>query len=145
MGNVSLVVQEQEVSVPCLQRLERRWTLVALGLFPEVLCHCSEQQRNNCQHFHNGGHYPKYYHQEPKEVEIPIYSPILSRFDWIKISWLSISHAQSAAHNVLTYQLFRWEMAQRRHGIMPYVCTITDLNISNPHILCVTDPLSTGT
>jgi len=27
---------------------------------------------------------------------------------------------------------------------MPFVCTITDLNISNTHILCVTDSLSTS-
>jgi len=36
-------------------------------------------------------------------------------------------------------------MVRPRNSIMPYVRPITDLNISNTHMLCVTDSLSTDT
>ena len=35
-------------------------------------------------------------------------------------------------------------MVRLRNTYVPYICTITDLNISNTHILCVTDSLSTS-
>ena len=37
------------------------------------------------------------------------------------------------------------KMVRPRNSIMPYICTITDLNISNTNILCLSDSLSTGT